>query len=481
MPLATLDGTTDQPLYRRVADRIAGLIGGGTLQPGERIPSVRRLSRQLSVSVTTVLEAYRVLEDRGLVEARPQSGYYVRTTADPPPEPDRSATCDDPTFLESGDLVLGLVREGGQPNLVSFGAAVPSAEFLPTAPLNRILARVARGEAHISQSYDPLPGYQPLRVQIARRALDAGCSLKPDDLVITSGAQEAVALCLRSVTRPGDTVALESPTYYGLLEILESLHLRALEIATDPREGICLPELEKTLERGPVAAVALVPSYGNPLGHCMPEESRQRLVEILAAAEVPLVEDDIYGDLPFGNERPKACKAFDRDGLVMLCSSFSKTLAPGYRVGWTAAGRFRTSVERHKFAMSIANASPTQMAVADYLASGGFDRHLRRLRRTYRDLISRISLTIGEHFPEGTRVTRPDGGHVIWVEMPKEVDSLRLHEEALAEGVSIAPGPLFSGTGRYDNFMRLNCALPWSDRVEEALRTLGRLAAGHGA
>jgi DNA-binding transcriptional MocR family regulator len=476
VPIATLQGSPDQPLYRRVADRVAGLISGGTLLPGERIPSVRRLSRQLSVSVTTVLEAYRVLEDRGIVEVRPQSGYYVKTTAEPPPEPDASATGDDATFLEIGELVLRLVREGGEPDLVPFGAAVPSAEFLPTASLNRILARVARGEAHVSQSYDPLPGYEALRVQIARRALDAGCSLKPADLVITSGAQEAVALCLQSITRPGDTVALESPTYYGLLEILESLHLRALEIATDPRDGIRLDELEKALARGPIAAVALIPSFGNPLGHCMSEASREKVVAMLADAGVPLIEDDIYGELPFANERLKACKAFDRDGLVLLCSSFSKTLAPGYRVGWTAPGRFRRSVERHKFAMSIANATPTQMAVAEYLATGGFDRHLRRLRRTYRDLISRITLGIGEHFPDGTRVTRPAGGHVVWVELPRRVDSLRLHEEALEVGISIAPGPLFSASGRYSNFMRLNCAVPWSDRVHEALKRLGELA-----
>ena len=464
------------PLYRQVADRVAGLIEGGTLRPGERIPSVRKLSGQLSVSVTTVLEAYRLLEDRGLVEPRPQSGFYVKfAPRQAPPRPAKTLSAPASTSLDMSDFVMRILKEAGRRDLISFGAATPSPALFPVARLNRTLARVARNHPEVAHGYDILPGREDLRIQIARRALEAGCSLSPDEFLVTSGAMEAIHLCLRAVTKPGDTVAVETPTYYGLLEALETNNLRALEIATDPDEGVCLDELARALEEQKVAACAFAPSFGNPLGHCMPDRNKKRLVEMLARRGVPLIEDDIYGDLPFTPPRPKAAKSYDREGNVLLCSSFSKTLAPGYRVGWTSPGRHWKAVERLKYCTSIATATPTQMALAAFLESGGFEVYLRRLRRAYRDLVDVVSRTIGESFPDGTKATRPRGGNLLWVELPAGVDSVELHERALAEGMSIAPGPLFSPRGGYRNFIRLNCAIPWNDRTEGALRRLGGL------
>ncbi len=474
-----LPKTTEQTtLYRSVADHIEGLIDEGTLTPGSKIPSLRQLSRQLSVSLSTVGEAYRVLEDRGLIETRPQSGHYVRLEdRSAPPEPTRTRSCDAAATVDLGQLFERMVEEASQPGLVvPFGAAVPSPEFLPTGRMNTLLARAVRRDPVASQTYDSLPGRQELRLQIARRAMDAGCSLSPEDLVITTGAMEAITLGLRAITRPGDTVAIETPTYHGFLQALESLHLKALEVATDPRDGICLERLEEVVSSGEVAACMVVASFGNPLGHCMSWQHRQELYEILAAADVPLIEDDTYGDLPFSDQRPRAIKALDRDGRVLLLSSFSKALAPGYRVGWIAAGRYTEAVRRAKFSASVATAVPTQMAIADYLAGAGMDRHLRRLRRQFKDLVRRMICAVGEHFPEGTRVTRPAGGYVLWVEMPAAVDSFRLHTEALQEGISLSPGPIFSAAGKYRNCLRLNCAVPWTDQVESAVRRIGELA-----
>jgi DNA-binding transcriptional MocR family regulator len=271
-------------------------------------------------------------------------------------------------------------------------------------------------------------------------------------------------------------VAVESPTYHGLLQAIELQGLHALEIATDPREGICLAELADALERQPIAAVAVGASFGNPLGHSMSVEDRRRLVEMLAEARVPLIEDDVYGELPHEGGRPKACKAFDRDDTVLLCSSFSKTIAPGYRVGWIVPGRYYDAVQRAKYAAVIASATAPQMAIAEFLGTGGFDRHLRRLRRIYRDLNCRMICAIQEYFPAGTRVTRPTGGHVLWIELDPTVDALELQREALAAGISVLPGPIFSPSRRYRNFLRVNFAVPWSDRIEDAVRTLGRMA-----
>lgn len=465
-----------QPLYRQVARRIESMIHGGTFAVGERIPSVRKLSRQLDVSVTTVVEAYRLLEDRRLVEARPQSGYYVRRPEPAAPEPARTASAPAGAPPEISDLVLRFLRGSQMQGVLALGAAVPDPSFLPVQRLNRLLVHAVRRQPSASQSYDAVAGLESLRVQIGRRALDAGCALSPEDILTTSGAQAAVHLCLQAVTRPGDTVAVETPTYYGLLEALESLHLRALEIATDPRDGVDLDELARAFDRERVAACVFSPSFGNPLGHCMPDAARRRLVAELTRRGIPLIEDDVYGELPFAARRPRAVKSFDTDGLVLLCSSFSKSVAPGYRIGWTAPGRYRDRVEKLKFASSVATATPTQMALAAFLAEGGFDRTLRLLRREYRDLVARMSAAVARHFPEGTRVSRPEGGHVIWVEMPEPADSVRLHEDALRFGVSIAPGILFSTRQRYRNCLRLNCAMPWNPQVERAVERLGHLA-----
>lgn len=465
-----------QPLYRQVAQRIETMIHGGTFAVGDRIPSVRQLSRQLDVSVTTVVEAYRLLEDRRLVEARPQSGYYVRAPEPSAPEPAPTESADEGTSPEVSDLVLRFLRGAQTRGVLALGAAVPHPAYLPVQRLNRLLVQAVRQQPSASQSYDAVAGLEPLRVQIGRRALDAGCSLSPDDILTTSGAQAAVHLCLQAVTRPGDTVAVESPTYYGLLEALESLHLHAVEVATHPRDGVDLDELVRVFDRETISACVFSPSFGNPLGHCMPDSARRRLVEELTARQIPLIEDDVYGELAFGARRPRAVKSFDSEGLVLLCSSFSKSVAPGYRIGWAAPGRYRDRVEKLKFASSVATATPTQMALAAFLAEGGFDRTLRQLRREYRVLVAQMSAAVARHFPEGTRVSRPEGGHIIWVEMPEPADSVRLHEEALAFGVSIAPGILFSTSKRYRNCLRLNCAVPWNPEVEAAVEHLGRLA-----
>ena len=467
------------PLYRSVADQVEGLIEDGTLGPGSRVPSLRRLSRQMSVSVTTVMEAYRVLEDRGVLEARPQSGHYVRLGPRcAPPEPDRTKTCEQAAALDTAELIEHTLEQVSQPGLAGpFGAAVPSPEFLPIRRLNTLLGRAVRRDPIASQSYDSIAGREELRQEVARRALDAGCSISPDEIVVTTGALEAISLGLRAVTKPGDTVAIETPTYHGFLQVLEGLHLNALEIATCPREGICIPCLEKAVDQGKVDACLVVASFGNPLGHSMPEEQRIELAEMLARAKVPLIEDDTYGELPFSDRRPRAIKSYDSEDRVLLLSSFSKTLAPGYRIGWIAPGRHRKDVLRMKLSSTLATATPTQMAMAEYLACGGVDRHLRKLRRTFKDLVRKMIRAIGEYFPEGTRVTRPAGGYVVWIELPEAVDSMRLYREALAERISLIPGPVFSASQRYRNCVRVSCAVPWSPGIEAAIRRVGELAA----
>ncbi|MBD3880890.1 PLP-dependent aminotransferase family protein [Phormidium tenue FACHB-886] len=469
--------SSSNPLYEQVADRIAKLIQQGTLRAGDRIPSVRQLRSQLGVSVSTVLEAYRLLESEGLIEARPQSGYYVRITqGDLPPEPSISTPGDVATVVGVGSLVSEILAAARDPDRVPLGASGASPLLLPTLKLNQILAKVARHAEPSTNLYDLPPGNETVRRRIARRSLGWGGSLTAEDLIITCGCMEAINLCLKAVARPGDTIAIESPVFYGFLQILESLGMKALEIPTHPRDGVSLTALEAAIQTHSVKACLFTPSFSNPLGCCMPEEKRQQLAELLRRSQIPLIEDDIFGELYFGDRRPKPVKAFDTEGWVLLCSSFSKDLAPGYRVGWTAPGRFNPLVQRLKHASTIANPTLPQLAIAEFLQSSGYDHHLRQLRKAYAAQTQQVIQAIGQFFPEGTKVTRPQGGFLLWVELPEAIDSLALYRQAMEQKISIVPGLIFSASQKYQNCIRLNCGNPWSEELEKGLATLGHLA-----
>lgn len=464
-------------LYQHLVDRIARMISGGTLRPGERVPSIRKISRQQGISVSTALQAYFLLEDRGLIEARPQSGFYVKPQIQKlPPEPAMTHPARRATQVEVSDLMGRVLEAARDPRIVPLGAACPSVELFPTQKINRIVSSIVRRVGARINTYDFPPGNWELRRQIARCSLDWGCSLSPDEIIITCGCTEALSLCLRTVGRPGDVIAVETPTYFVILEMIERLGMKALEIATHPRDGICLSELENAIENSHVKAMVVMPNFQNPLGAKIPDEKKEKLAILSNRRGVPLIEDDLYGDLFFDGTRPKVVKAFDRKGLVLFCSSFSKTLAPGYRVGWTVPGIYYHQVCRLKQISSAGSGSLPQLMVAEFLQTGGYGHHLRKLRRTYAENLLLMSELISKAFPDGTKMTRPQGGQVLWVELPPSVDSLVLHQKAILKNISIAPGPIFSAKNGYRNFIRLNFGVVWSDQIERAIITLGQLA-----
>jgi DNA-binding transcriptional MocR family regulator len=466
-------------LYEHLASQLKDHIRQGIYPPGERVPSVRRLSERQRVSPATVVAAYRLLESHGWLEVRPQSGFFARHPEAVPPAARTGAAAEGPCAVNVTELAMRLSRNTQRKDVVSFGAAVPHSDYLPLKDLHNSLNRCLRAsDGEIGSRYSFPPGEEPLRLRIARRAAETGCLLGPDDIVVTDGCQEALNLALRAVARSGDIVAIESPAFFGTLQAIESLGMQALEIPSDPETGISLEALTLALDRWPVKAVAVVGNFSNPTGSLMPDSHKTKLVRMLAARGIPLIEDDIYGDLAHGRERPRPAKAYDHDGNVLLCSSFSKTIAPGYRVGWIAPGRWRQAVEHLKYVGTMANATLPQLAVADYLADSRYERHLLRVRRIYADNLVRMQAAMNRHFPAGTRSSRPGGGFVLWVELPEELDTMVLYERALAAGISFTPGRLFSPQGKYGNCMRLAAALPWDARVEAALAELGRLAGG---
>jgi len=464
-------------LYQELAHRLSDAIHAGSVKAGDRLPSVRQLSTQHRVSIATAVQAYRWLENQRLIEARPKSGYFVlsrgRKLAEPAPSSPPAAA----RFVGVNRYVMEYLACSETPGVAPLGCATPSEDLYPGEKLQRLLTAIGRRRPDLASRYVMSTGNQQLKAAIARRAVEFGCTLDPEDIVVTNGCTEALNVALRAVAKPGDTIALESPTYFTLLQIIESLGMRALEVPTHPREGISLEALDLATQRpGAVKAVMLITNYSNPLGSLMPDDKKERLVRLLQARGIPLIEDDIYGECYFGRSRPFVAKAWDGNGNVLLCSSFTKSVAPGFRIGWIAPGRFRKEVELLKFISSIATPELPQMAIAQFIANGGYDHHLRKLRAAFLLQVQQVAEAVAEHFPAGCRLTQPAGGFVLWVELPPQVDGVRLFELAREARIAIAPGPMFTNSGKYRNFIRLNCGHALTPRLELALAKLGDLA-----
>jgi len=477
--IADLDYHAEMKLYEALARDISESILNGVLRPGDRLPSVRQTCASRSVSPSTVFQAYYMLEAQGLVESRERSGYFVAVSGERmPPEPDTASVPGEESMpLAVSERVFEVLESTMKRDVVPFGSAFPSPLLFPMARLARMMSSSVQSLDPWASVDDLTPGNARLRRQLALRYLIDGLHVPADDIVVTNGALEALNLCLMAVTRPGDSVLIESPAFYGSLQAIERQGLEAIAVPTHPREGMDLAAAERALERHRPKACWLMTNFQNPLGSLMPDEKKRDLVKLLARYQVALIEDDVYGELYFGAKRPSPAKAFDTEGLVMHCSSFSKSLAPGYRVGWVAAGRFTRQVARHKLTSTLTTCAPAQGALALYLEKGGYDRHLRILRHKLAAQQALFIDALGQHFPAGTRVTRPKGGYFLWVELPGGVDALAVHAAALKRGISVAPGPIFSPQPGFENCLRLNYGHLWDARAEAALATLGKIVA----
>ncbi len=472
--------TTAKPGHKRyeeLTEEIAREIAANVLRPGDRLPSIRQTCRTRHLSPSTVFQAYDLLEDRGLIRAAPRSGYFVN----PPrsaqaPEPPMSTPPEGAHPVEITELVYEILSSVKSRKIVPLGSAFPGPVLFPLDSLRKSLSSSTRSLGIWSAFDDLPPGNERLRRQIGKRYLTQGLSVAADEIVLTNGGLEALNLCLQAVARPGDAVVVESPSFYAALQSLERLQLKAIEVPTHPREGVDLSRLAHVLETQRPKACWLMTNFQNPLGCSLSREKKHALVDLLSHNEVPLIEDDVYGELHYSNEPPSSAKTFDQRGLVMHCSSFSKTLSPGYRVGWVAAGRFANSVRRLKLMTSLSGSIPAQAAVAEYLQQGGYDRHLRQLRAAFKRQKEALIDSVTRHFPRDVRLTRPEGGYFMWVDLPWDtVDALAVYRKALANQISIAPGPMFSNHGGFRNCLRLNFGHPWTPQAEQAIATLGRI------
>jgi len=468
--------TNDDHLYLQVAGGLEKMIDEEVLKIGDKLPSVRVLSEEYGISMGTAFQAYYHLEGKGLIESRPKSGYYVRFNhrrfLDQPqlsqPEPFSHE-------VSVKEMIASIYKDIAAENVINLALAVPDISLLPVAKLNKAVIQALRDHKDHCIGYEHTQGNIELRRQIAKLAFNWGGKISHDDVVVTTGCLEAVTMCLRAVTKPGDTVAVETPTYFGIYQVIESLGLKVVEIATDPATGVDINHLEKTIKKFSVAACVFVPNYNNPLGSCMPDENKKKLVELISHYNIPLIEDDIYGELYFGKTRPKTCKYFDKKGLVMHCSSLSKSLAPGYRVGWAIPGKFIDEVRQLKRIHNISCPTLTQVAMANFLKNGRYEYHLKNLRRALHTQSLKYMQAIIDYFPPDTKVSRPHGGFIMWLELNKKTDAFKLRTEAMKHHIAFVPGKIFSSGNNYSNFIRLSFGKPWNKDVDYGLMMLGRL------
>lgn len=460
--------------YEQVANRILTLIQHGVLKVGEKIPSIRKLSQELQVSVNTIKEAYWKLENEGYIEAIPQSGFFVKRQAKlPVQKTDIDPWKWDPQKVSLCRVYGAFQNMGRFSPESSMGIACLHPDLWPAKRIEHFIVDAMREHGYESFNYLMPPGYLQLREQIARFGLSSGLDLSPEEIVITNGCHEAIFIALMVLCRPGDTIVFESPVYFNLLQLLEKLDLKIIEIPGSPEEGIHLETLQFVIENYPVKAMFSISNFNNPLGFLMPSWKKKKVVELLSEKDIPLIEDDIYGDLSF-QERPDTCKAYDTRGNVLLCSSFSKTIAPGLRVGWIAPGKYYDEIIRMKTLLNISTTSINQIAVAKFLREGGYERHLRKLRKSLQQQVGSFRKSVLKFFPKGTRVTEPSGGMLLWVELPDHINTLEIYKEALKKNIVIAPGNLFTMKEKYGNCLRLNAGT-FNSRVDNAVKFIGEL------
>lgn len=464
-------------LYLSIAHQLEEMIEQGVFEIGNKLPSVRALSREQGVSVSTAFQAYYYLEGKGLIESRPKSGYYVRfnRAAAPDLPPPIYTIRSSPNRLSIDEMLAAVFGDMTSENVLRFSMGSPDNSLLPVAKLNKSVRHAIATDTKHCLNYEDIQGSIPLRRQLSKLAFNWGGHFSEKEIVVTAGCMEAVALCLESLTKPGDRVAVESPTYFGILQLLQSLQLETVEIPTDPTQGVDLAFLEEELKSGKTKVCLFVPNFSNPLTALMPEENKIHLIGLLEKYEAYLIENDLYGELYFGKQRPRTCKSYDRNQRVLYCTSISKCLAPGYRIGWTIPGPFIDTVINRKLVRSVTTATLTQKVIQHFLETGRFDLHLKKLRKALHLQALRYLQAITQFFPKNIKITAPKGSLYYWIVLDERINTFDLHQKALEAGISIAPGQLFSASNEYKNCFRLSFGLPFDERVEEGLKTLGKI------
>lgn len=463
--------------YETLVDQIREQIKNNIWRVGDKLPSLRKQTETTGMSLMTVLHAYQVLESQGWIVSHARSGYFVapKIQNSNPISKRSNATVSKAEEIDINDFVFDVLKANRTPYTVDFGSVYPDPSLYPRNQVNKSLTS-AVGHMPTSSALDNLPpGNKGLRQIIAKRYAAEGMNVHPDEIVITAGALEALNLSLQAVTQAGDWVVVESPTFYGALQSLQRLNLRALSIRTHPTDGIDLDSLEDALKSHTVKACWLMTNQQNPLGCTLSNDKKARLMALLAEYNVYLIEDDVYSELYYGSQKPLPAKAFDQNGMTMHCSSFSKTLVAGFRIGWVAAGKMALPIQKLQMMSTLSASAPIQLALEKYLSARNYENHLRQLRRKLEQRKFAVWQMLCAEMPASVNINYSEGGYFLWIELPDHVDATVLYQQASKENISIAPGRMFSLNNEFDHCFRLNSSFECSLIQERAIKRLAEL------
>jgi DNA-binding transcriptional MocR family regulator len=462
------------PLYQALTESFRQEINSGMRRPGDRMPSVRQLCASRKISKSTVLSAYSRLESEGLIVSKLRSGYFVqhrqRQTASVTSQQESNPESR-PLLINSDQVIIDIMEKGA-----AFDLLPDNSKHDENVDLRRCLARAYRQQSSYQQNYYNSPqGTEALRQQIVNRLHSAGSHLEPDELLITSGCQNALLLALMATTSPGDIVAIESPGFYGAIQLIEALGLHIVELASSPAGGINLDLMTETFKRWKVRALMISPCYATPTGSSISDANKQGILDVCMRHGISIIEDDIYGELYFGLERPRTLHSFDPSGNVLLCSSLSKSLSRDLRIGWIAPGKHLEKIKRLKVATSLASSITLQEGIADYMQRGWFERYLRQKRLRLAQQCSQLQSLVAKHIPNAVSWTQPQGGLSLWLELDRQIDTIALYRQMQAQGITLTPGALFTAQQNYNHFLRLSFAHEWTEARVTAIRALGQL------
>ena len=469
-----------RPVYQQIADQIREAVAARRLEAGMRLPPIRELAKRLGVNRDTVAVAYEVLARSGLVKSTVGRGTFV---TDPPPpalpppfEPVLSSLTERLLVLERSRP-----RFGSAVDAVPMHALIPDPSLYPTDAFRKSLNRAILAGGPELFLYGGPQGHPHMREVLAKRLCSSGVQVSPDELVLCHGASQGIGLALRLFAEPGDLIAVEEPTYNNVLATSSALGLQTVPVPMR-EEGPDLAALERALKRPEVKLLYTIPTFHNPLGMTTSVSHRRALLAVAARCGKPVIEDAYEADLGFDGTPVPPLTAFDDAGIVVHLSSFSKSLFPGVRVGAVAAhGRLVDALTVLKQATDLSDAMPLQAALAEFVESGEYDRHLRRMRRVLRGRRDALLEALDEHLPEGSRWTRPDGGYQVWVELPLGIDTSELLPDAVAAGVLFAPGAQFHHDGRPSNALRLTFAQADEAALRRGVKILGDVIRRRGA
>lgn len=462
-------------MYRQIADQLGAQVRSGELEGGERLPPIRALARELGVNRDTVALAYEALSVEGLVESTVGRGTFVCALSEVGQEPAPVAVKLGARAERLLAFEAGKPRYGSDADVVALHSLIPDPSLYPIDEFRRALNRVITEGGATLFLYGAPQGHPQLRALIAERFRASGAAFEEDEIVLCHGASQGIALALRLFAEPGDVLAVEVPTYHNVLTTLVALGVEAAPIPTTAA-GPDLESLGRALARPEVKGFYTIPTFHNPLGTTTGTVHRRALLEIAARYAKPVIEDAFEMDLRYSGREVPSLAALDPHGLVVHLSSFSKSLFPGVRCGAIAArGRLVDALLALKHATDHSDSMPLQAALAEFVRTGAYDRHLNRMRRVLRGRRDALLEALAATMPPGTTWTRPDGGFQVWVELPFEVDTRDLLADAVRAGVSFAPGSQFLTDRRPSRALRLCIARASEEEIRRGVEALARV------